>query len=81
MKNHMADMVAVDFLIVPTIRFKILYVFVVLSHAKRLVVHFNVTTNPTAQWTTQQIIEALPWDTAPRLLLRDRDRIFGKTFR
>jgi hypothetical protein len=48
-KNHMPNMVAVDFLVVPTIRFKMLFVFVVLSHARRRVVHFNVTTNPTAQ--------------------------------
>jgi putative transposase len=59
-KNHMPDMVAVDFLVVPTIRFKMLFVFVVLSHTRRRVVHFNVTANPTAQWTAQQITEAFP---------------------
>jgi len=79
-KNHMPDMVAVDFLVVPTIRFKMLFVFVVLSHARRRVVHFNVTANPTAQWTAQQITEAFPWDTASGYLLRDRDRIFGALF-
>jgi putative transposase len=79
-KNHMADMVAVDFLVVPTIRFKMLFVFVVLSHDRRKVIHFNVTTNPTAQWTAQQVTEAFPWDTAPKYLLRDRDKIFGKLF-
>lgn len=76
-KNHMQDMVAVDFLVVPTIRFRLLFVFVVLSHARRQVVHFNVT----AKWTAQQIVEAFPWDTAPRFLLRDRDRIYGDAFR
>ena len=79
--NHMKEMVAVDFLVVPTIRFKILYVFVVLSHDQRRVVHFNVTANPTAAWTAQQIVEAFPWDTAPRYLLRDRDHIYGEWFR
>jgi transposase InsO family protein len=79
-KNHMPDMVAVDFLVVPTIRFKMLFVFVVLRHARRRVVHFNVTANPTAQWAAQQITEAFPWDSAPRYLLRDRDKIFGKLF-
>jgi len=79
-KNHMPDMIAVDFLVVPTIRFKMLFVFVVLSHARRRVVHFNVTANPTAQWTAQQITEAFPWNTAPRYLLRDRDKIFGNHF-
>jgi transposase InsO family protein len=77
---HGADMVAVDFLVVPTIRFKMLFVFVVLSHDRRHVVHFNVTANPTAQWTAQQITEAFPWDSAPRYLLRDRDQIFGNLF-
>ena len=79
--NHMPDMVAVDFLVVPTIRFRLLFVFVILSHARRRVVHFNVTANPTAEWTAQQIIEAFPWDSAPRYLLRDRDSIYGSTFR
>ncbi len=46
--NHMKDMVAVDFLVVPTIRFKVLYVFIILNHARREVVHFNMTTDPTA---------------------------------
>lgn len=79
-KNHMPDMVAVDFLVVPTIRFKMLFVFVVLSHDRRKAIHFNVTANPTAQWTAQQIIEAFPWDTAPKYLLRDRDMTFGSVF-
>jgi putative transposase len=79
-KNHMPDMVAVDFLVVPTISFKMLFVFVVLSHARRRVIHFNVTANPTAEWTAQQITEAFPWDSAPRYLLRDRDKIFGGWF-
>ena len=78
--NHMSDMVGVDFLVVPTIRFHLLFVFVVLSHARRRVVHFNVTANPTDEWTTQQVIEAFPWDTAPRFLLRDRDSIYGDWF-
>jgi len=79
-KNHMAEMVAIDFLVVPTIRFQILYVFIILSHFQRRVVHFNVTMNPTAEWTAQQMIEAFPWDTAPRYLLRDRDGIYDKVF-
>ena len=79
-KNHMPDIVAVDFLVVPTIRFKMLFVFVVLSHDRRKVIHFNVTAHPTAQWTAQQITEAFPWEIAPKYLLRDRDRIFGKVF-
>ena len=79
-KNHMTDMVSIDFMVVPTIRFRLLYVFVVLSHVQRRVLHFNVTANPTAEWTAQQIVEAFPWDTAPKYLLRDRDKIYGEKF-
>ena len=52
-----------------------------LSHQRRKVIHFNVTENPTAQWVAQQMVEAFPWDSAPKYLLRDRDAIFGETFR
>ena len=77
----MPDMVGIDLLVVPTIRFRMLFVFVVLSHACRRVFHFNVTAHPKAQWTLQQIIEAFPWDTPPRYLIRDRDSIYRKWFR
>lgn len=80
LQNHIKDMVSVDFFTVPTIRFQILYVFLVLAHRRRRIVHFAVTAHPTAEWTAQQLREAFPWDTAPRLLLRDRDRIFGHEF-
>ena len=73
-------MVSVDFFTVPTIRFQILYVFLVLAHERRRIVHFNVTAHPTAEWTAQQFREAFAWDTAPRYLLRDHDRIFGRNF-
>src|SRR3954449_5177957 len=73
-------MVSVDFFTVPTIRFEILYVFLVLAHERRRIVHFAVRAHPTAEWTAQQLREAFPWESAPRYLLRDRDRIFGKEF-
>ena len=53
----------------------------VLSHERRQIVHFNITENPTASWTAQQMIEAFPFDTAPKYLLRDRDKIYGAKFR
>ena len=81
LRNHMDAMVAVDFLTVATATFSILYLFVVLSHDRRRVLHVNVTTNPTAEWTATQIVQAFPWDTAPRYLLRDRDSIYGDVFR
>jgi putative transposase len=65
---------------VPTIRFQVLYVFLVLAHDRRRILHFGVTAHPTAEWTAQQLRETFPWDTAPRYLLRDRDRIFGADF-
>jgi transposase InsO family protein len=80
LKNHVNDLVSIDFLIVPTIRFKLLFVLVVLAHSRRKVLHFNVTENPTAQWTAQQIVEAFPWCSAPKYLLRDRDAIYGEAF-
>ena len=79
--NHVNDLVSIDFCIVPTIRFKLLYVLIVLAHSRRRVIHFNVTANPTALWTAQQIVEAFPWDSAPKYLLRDRDAIYGGEFR
>ena len=78
--NHVPDLVSVDFFTVPTVRFKVLFVLLVLVHHRRRVIHFNVTEHPTAQWTAQQIVEAFPWDTAPKYLLRDRDAIYGNVF-
>ena len=80
LENHVKSMVSVDFFTVPTIRFQILYVFLVLAHERRRILHFAVTAHPTAEWTAHQLREAFPWDTAPRYLLRDRDRIFGQEF-
>jgi transposase InsO family protein len=81
LKNHMASMVSIDFFTAPTATYRILFVLVILSHSRRQIVHFSVTTTPTAMWTAQQIVEAFPWDTAPKYLLRDRDSIYGTFFR
>jgi transposase InsO family protein len=81
LKNHARDLVALDFFTVPTVTFKVLFVLVILAHERRRIIHFNVTEHPTAQWTAQQVVEAFPWDEAPRYLLRDRDRIYGMAFR
>jgi transposase InsO family protein len=80
LENHVKSLVSVDFFTVPTIRFQVLYVFLVLAHERRRIVHFAVTAHPTAEWAAQQLREAFPWDSAPRFLLRDRDRIFGRDF-
>ena len=78
--NHVRDIAACDFFTLPTATFRVLYVFIVLRHDRRQVVHFNVTTNPSAEWTAQQIVNAFPFDEAPRFLIRDRDGIYGKYF-
>jgi putative transposase len=78
--NHVKTMVSVDFFTVPTIRFQTLYVFLVLAHDRRRILHFNVTAHPTAEWTGQQRREAFPFDQIPRYLPRDRDEIFGFEF-
>jgi transposase InsO family protein len=65
---------------VPTASFRVLFVFVVLAHERRRVVHFGVTEHPTQEWTMQQMREAFPWDQAPRYVLRDRDAIYGRDF-
>jgi len=79
--NHVKDLVSADFFLVPTVTFRVPFVFVVLAHARRRIVHFNVTEHPTAQWTAQQISEAFPWEAGPRYPIRDRDRVYGPAFR
>ena len=79
--NHVPELGSMDFFTVPTVTGRILFVFVVLLHHRRRIVHFNVTEHPTAAWTAQQVVEAFPDDTAPRWFLRDRDAIYGEAFR
>jgi len=79
LENHVKQLVY--FIVVPTVSFRIRYVFLVLAHERRRVVHFNVTEHPTGEWTAEQLVQAFPWDTAPRYLLWDRDRIYGEAFR
>jgi hypothetical protein len=80
LNNHVQDLVSIDFFTVPTDRFRVLFVFVVLAHDRRRILHFNVTEHPTAAWTGQQMVEGFPEDTAPGYLLRDRDKIYGCEF-
>jgi putative transposase len=80
LNNHVADIVACDSFTVPTATFHVLFVFILLAHERQRIVHCNITEHPTAQWTAQHIVEAFPWDTAPRDLLRDRDAIYRRVF-
>ena len=79
--NHLGHMVSIDFFTVPTITMKVLFVFIVLEHRRREVLHFGVTEHPSAAWTSQQIIEAFGDRDASRYLLRDRDSVYGSEVR
>jgi transposase InsO family protein len=80
LKNHARDIVAVDMFVVRTIRFQVLYIFIILGPERRRLVFANVTTNPTAEWLAQQVVNAFPWNIAPRFLIRDRGRPYGLAF-
>ena len=80
LRNHLGAVAAMDFFVVPTATFRLLYVLVILRHERRKMIHFNMTDTPTATWTAQQIVNAFPYDTSPQYLLRDRDSIYGSTF-
>ena len=79
--NHLKDLVGLDFFVVPTATFRVLFGLIVLAHDRRRVLYFNVTANPTAEWTARQLVQAFPEDTAPRFLVRDRDSIYGERVR
>ena len=80
LENHVDTLVSVDFT-VPTVLFYVLFVFVVLAHDRRRILSIDVTSNPSAAWTANLVVQAFPWESAPRYLLRDRDGIYGKRFR
>jgi len=77
-RNHAQAIVACDFCVVVTATFRLLYVFVVMEHITRRLLYVNGTAHPTAQWTLQQLREAIPADHAYRFLIHDRDAIFSK---
>ncbi len=81
LQNHAKELIALDFFTVPTATFRVLFVLVILSHDRRRILHFNVTEHPTAAWTARQLLEACGTGNTPRFLIRDRDAIYGKTFR
>ena len=81
LQNHLGEIVATDFFTVPTVRMRVLFVFIVLEHPRRKVLHFGVTEHPTAEWVGQQVVEAFAEREAPRYLIRDRDASYGSEFR
>lgn len=81
LQNHLGEIVAIDFFTVPTIRLRVLYVFLVLEHQRRKVLHFGATEHPSALWAGQQMAEALAEQGGKRYLIRDRDGIYDNEFR
>jgi putative transposase len=81
LKNHVGCLASIDFCVVPTATFRVLYLFVVLFHDRRRLVHFAITAHPSANWVSRQLREAFPFETAPRFLIRDRDSIYGREVR
>jgi len=76
LRNHLSQIVSVDFLTVPTVRLRVLFVFLALEHRRREVLHFNVADHPTSEWVAQQMMEALPTAERPDLI-RDREGVYG----
>jgi putative transposase len=67
LRNHIGQIVAADFFVVPTATYRLLFVLVLLAHDRRRIKHVAVTAHPTAAWTAQQLPEAFRWDAAPRI--------------
>jgi transposase InsO family protein len=80
LKNHSRDIISIDFLTVPTINFKLMYVLVIIEHHRRKLIHFNVTKNPTSEWIIQQIRNISFDYKAPKYMIRNRDKKYGMLF-
>jgi putative transposase len=80
LKNHASELIALDFFMVPTATFRVLFVLIMVTHIRRQLVHFNVTEHPTAEWTARQLLEACALEETPRYLIRDRDSVYGERF-
>ena len=77
LRNHAAGIAAMDFLVVPTVGFRLLFALVILRHDRRQLISFSVTAHPTAEWVVRQISDAFPWNEALDCLIRDRDAVYG----
>ena len=80
LSHHLKELVSTNLFVVPTVSFRVLFVFVALAQDQRRGLHFKVTAHPPSEGTAPQIAEAFPWDSAPRYLLPDRDAIYGDSF-
>ena len=77
LRNHKDVIAGMDFIVVPTVRFRLLYVWFAIDHGRRRVLHFNVTASPTARWVIQQLRETFPDEPTHRFLIYDNDSIFS----
>jgi putative transposase len=77
LRNHRDVIAAMDFFVVPTLTFRLIYRWFVIGHGRRRILHFDLTANPSAAWVIQQLREAFPFGTAPRHVIFDRDSIFS----
>lgn len=75
---HAGGIAAMDFFVVPTATFRLLYVLLIVRHERRMVLHWNITESPTTAWTAHQVVEAFPFDEVPEYIVRDRDSIYGQ---
>jgi len=78
LRNHKDGIAAMDFIVVPTVQFRLLYAWFVIGHGRREILHFGVTAHPTSSWVMQQLREAFPEESAPRFLIYDNDSIFSE---
>ncbi|MCL5103120.1 MAG: integrase core domain-containing protein [Armatimonadetes bacterium] len=75
--NHMDVTWAMDLFVVPALTFRLLYVFIVISHERREIILFGITQHPTMLWVIQQLREVTGFGVQPKYLIRDNDRIYG----
>src|SRR5215813_2828592 len=80
LRNHSDGIAAMDLFVVPTISFRLLYGLLILQHDRRHILWMAATAHPTAEWIARQVVEACGWEQAPRYIVRDRDRVYGKIF-
>jgi hypothetical protein len=81
MKNHAGCIVAIDFLVVRTLLFKAIYIFIALSHDRRKILHFAVSSKPHSQWAIQQLRDTFAFDETTKYVIRDNDAIFSEEFK
>ncbi len=79
LRNHAKAILACDFFVTATVTFRLLYIFVIIHHSSRRLLHFNLTAHPNAAWTLQQLREAIGFEDGYRYLIHDRDSIFAKS--